>query len=226
MIITIDGPTASGKSTLARAVAQKLGFYYVYSGLLFRALAYILMRDKGYTLASIAHPHAADVDYALDPAFFSYSYSDGKEHILFHEENITSLLKTNDIDAAASIISTDPSVRQCILEVQRAVAREHSVVADGRDAGSVVFPHAEYKFFVTASLSERARRWILDQAKQGRTFTPEQAQEQLEERDHRDSTRVHAPLIIPAGAQIIDTTTLSKDEALAAIINQITTPHN
>jgi cytidylate kinase len=225
MIITLDGPTASGKSTLARALAHKLGFYYIYSGLMFRSLAYILMRDKNYTLETIAHPQAVDVDYALDPSVFTYSYSDGAEQAFFREKNITAQLKTSDIDQAASIISTDAYVRQCILEVQRTIARHHSIVADGRDAGSVVFPDAEYKFFVTASLAERARRWSLDQAKYGRIFTPEQAQQQLHERDKRDSNRAQAPLIIPRSAQVIDTTLLNKDEALATIINQMTAPH-
>lgn len=218
MIITIDGPTASGKSTVARAVALKLEIYYIYSGLLFRALAYLLIKNKGYSVQSLASPLFADVQEIFDPMHFEYQYHQGKEQIIFDRINITDHLKHSDIDRGASIISTNSFVRDALLTLQRDIARTQSVVVDGRDTGSVVFPHAQYKFFITASLKERARRWRLDQAKRGMMFTDDQACAAIAERDERDSSRALAPLTIPDGAVVIDSTDLSKDAVIALIL--------
>lgn len=219
MIITIDGPTASGKSTVARAVALKLQSYYIYSGLLFRALAYLLIKNKGYSIQALACPLSVDVQEIFDPMHFEYQYHDGKEQIIFDGVNITDHLKHSDIDRGASIVSTNSFVRDALLALQRHIARTQSVVVDGRDTGSVVFPHAEYKFFITASLKERARRWRLDQAKRGMVFTDEQACAAVAERDERDSSRALAPLTVPDGAVVIDSTDLSKDAVIELIMS-------
>ena len=221
MIITIDGPTASGKSTLARAVALKLDSYYIYSGLLFRALAYLLIKNKGYTVETLGAPAVTDVQEIFDPLHFKYQYNGGKEQVIFDGVDITDHLKHSDIDRGASIVSTDSFVRDELLILQRHIARTQSVVVDGRDTGSVVFPDAEYKFFITASLQERARRWRLDQAKRGMVFTDEQACAAVTERDARDSNRTLAPLTVADGAIIIDSTYLSKDQVLELILKRV-----
>lgn len=226
MIITIDGPTASGKSTVARIVAKQLNFYYLYSGLLFRALAYIMIRDKGYAPEMKVPFVQAHVDSILDPRFFEYRYEDGREYVFCAQQNITPFLKASTIDQAASKISTDSYVRHQILLFQRYLAQHHHVVVDGRDAGSVVFPKAEYKFFITASLVERAQRWRLDQEKTGASFTQHEAEILLKERDMRDSERAEAPLTVPEGAFIIDTTMMDQEMVVNTIIQAIKIPED
>lgn len=222
MIITIDGPAASGKSTVAREIASKLNVYYLCSGLMFRGLAYVLLNYKNYTLAAISKPDQKDIDCVLNSSLFEYQYVNEKEIIIFNGVNVTSELKKSDIDKAASIISTDFYVRQKLLEYQRALAQTRSIVADGRDTGSVVFPFAEHKFFITATLEERARRWRFDQEKRGILFTDEQARAAIKERDTRDSSRAVDPLIVPEGAIVIDSTDLSKDDVIALILKCVT----
>ena len=226
MIITIDGPTASGKSSVGRLLAQELGAYYLYTGLLYRALAYILMKDYGYTLESIAVPNLADVQKVLDPKRFIYCYDDQqRERIFFDEVDITPFLKDSaTIDQAASIISTNNDVRNALNTMQREIANQQDVVIDGRDSGSVVFPHADYKIFLTASEKERAKRWQLQQEKKGNSVTFDQALSALKTRDERDAKRVHAPLIIPEGAKVIDNTGMSIDQTVMKILKIIQGP--
>jgi cytidylate kinase len=219
MIITIDGPVASGKSTIGKLLAKNLGAYYIYTGLLYRALAYLLMRDYGYTLFSIHNPNEKDIDTLLDPKRYAYRYSDSDgEQIWFDQKNITELLKNPTTDQAASIVSTNPYVRAELNKMQREIANQPMVVIDGRDAGSVVFPQADYKFFLTADPQERAYRWQMQQRQKGNTISFEQAIQFLQERDRRDSQRAIAPLIVPDGAQMINTTAMSIDEVVAKMM--------
>jgi cytidylate kinase len=208
MIITIDGPTASGKSTIAAELAKKLHFYFLSSGILYRALAYLLIKD-GHSIGSFAHLKEKD----LAPYFtekFSYSYSPEKGSIvLFNNEDITSHLKTKNIDTASSIIALNPIARQILLSLQHIIAHNYDIIVEGRDTGSVVFPNADLKFFITADAHERAKRWQKDQEKKGNKFTLDQALKEIQERDYRDQHRAIAPLIIPKGAIIVDTTNLS-----------------
>ncbi len=212
MIITLDGPTASGKSTAARLLAHRLGFFYLSSGLLYRALAYILLRDYEYTLATIADPAIDTVKQILDPKRYKYLYDvEHNERIFFDEVNITCQLQDDRIGQGASIVSTNQQVRISIDEMQRTLAKDHNIVIDGRDAGSVVFPHAAHKFFLTASEAVRAQRWYERQKKQGDDVTIDEAYRFIRMRDARDTQRAHAPLIIPAGAHVIDSSHLSLD---------------
>ncbi len=222
MIITIDGPTASGKSTAGRKLAKQLGYYYLYTGLLYRGLAFILMRDHSYALDTIAYPDIKIVDEILSPKKFVYRY-DAKnyERLFFHGTNITLHLKGDVIGQAASIVSTNIHVRNRLNLLQRTIANDHDVVIDGRDSGAIVFPHADKKFFLTASEIERASRWQELQRKRGVMITVEQAVEQVQMRDERDSSRKNAPLTIPKGAHIIDNSSLSSDQTLAEIIRSL-----
>lgn len=218
MIITIDGPTASGKSTVARKLAQTLGYYYVHSGLLFRALAYLLQQQYGYTEKQFARPRREDIDQIVDPKRFVYVYDDKhKERILFNAVDITSHLKRGDIDQLASVTSRDTYVREKFLQLQRSIAQSHDVIVDGRDAGSVVFPDADYKFYLTASEEERARRWRDQQAKYGIDRSLEDARAFIHERDQRDMKRTHAPLCVPTGGHIIDNTGKTAQETIAML---------
>lgn len=207
MIITIDGPVASGKSTIARLLAKKLHYYYLYSGLLYRAVAYCLIRNHGYSEVSIASPDMHLVHEII--ACIDYTDKNDVLSILFHGSDITNLLKDAGIDQASSIMSGNPAVRNAVNQLQRTLAKKHDIVADGRDCGSVVFPHAEHKFFLTAPLEVRAQRWCVQQQQRGHSYTIEQAQQMIATRDDRDSKRAVAPLIVPQNALVIDTATMS-----------------
>ncbi len=220
MIITIDGPTASGKSTAGRLLAKELNYYYLYTGLLYRALAYLLMNEHGYTLETIAQSDIQIVDQLLDRKRLVYRYdASDRERIFFEKKDITPYLKGDRVGQAASIVSTNPEVRDRLNILQRAIADDHDVVIDGRDAGSVVFPNAAVKFFLTAAEDERALRWKAQQEKREVYVTLQEAKEFVSSRDHRDATRKTAPLTIPEGAHIIDNSDMGIGETLAKIKN-------
>lgn len=222
MVITIDGPAGSGKSTVAQTLAQKLGFYYINTGLLYRALAFLLIKREGYSEQDLAHPRTQDLKRYLELVHFSYHYSSkGHVTITFEELNITPFLKDEEIDRGASVISVNPIVRKALHDMQHRIKEKHDVVIEGRDTGSSVFPHAEYKFFLTASLQERAQRWQKMQEQRGHTLTLAQAEESLKERDRRDKERTVAPLIVPEGAIEIDSTNMSIDQVIQEMMKHI-----
>lgn len=215
MIITIDGPVASGKSTISRILAHKLDYYYLCSGLLYRALGYLLINRYGYTIDTIANPEYDDVMKSFNPDLFSYQYTqDTQEHILFDGVDITIHLKDRFMDKIASIVSVNEMVRAAVTQIQRDIGLRHNIVTDGRDVGSVVFPHAQVKFFVTASVAVRADRWRNDQKKYGNHFSIDEAIAIITDRDERDKNRTIAPLVVPAGAVIIDTSDMSIEQTI------------
>lgn len=219
MIITIDGPTASGKSTVARMVAHELGFYYLASGMLFRALAYVLIHDRGYSINKLAVACVPDLDAYMTADSFLYTYDPiNHEQVFYKEKALTPWLKTPEIDQAASLISADVRVRDYLLAMQHTIASSHDVVADGRDCGSVVFPQADLKIFLIADLEVRAERWQKDQRVRGVLISFECAKEELNIRDERDSSRKIAPLIIPRDAIIIDSSHLQAQQVVAQIV--------
>jgi cytidylate kinase len=224
MIITIDGPSASGKSTVGRELAKQLHFYYVYSGLLYRALAYLLINKRAYKHEQLKSPTQEDITQLLDPKKFVYRYDDQeRERIFFENQDITPFLKDSFIDQAASIVSTNEHVRSALRGVQHLIARSYDLVVDGRDAGSIVFPQAEYKFFLTASPEVRAERWRLQQLKLGEQFSEQEARIRIGERDKRDKTRDIAPLIIPQDAIVVDNSSLTIKETVDKMLELLRT---
>lgn len=222
MIITIDGPVASGKSTVSRMLAQKLNYYYLCSGLLYRALGYLLINKYGYTLETVGSPKQDDIMRCFDPHKFSYQYAqDTQERIVFEGLDITVQLKERFMDKVASVVSVNEDVRTAVTQIQRDIASLHNIVTDGRDVGSVVFPQAEYKFFVTASVAVRAARWRKDQEKYGNHFSVDEAVTIITDRDERDKTRTIAPLIVPQGAIVIDTSDMSIEQTIAKMLEYI-----
>ena len=215
MIITIDGPTASGKCTIARHLAKKLGYTYINSGLLFRAVAYIL--DKKNISPSTPELEALLKELLTNELRYEYSAKDGAQ-IWYENTLITPLLKTPKIDTLSSQIATLQSARQALLPYFRQLAQNQSVIADGRDCGTVIFPNAEYKLYITASLEVRAKRWQKDQESKGKTYTLEESKKIINERDTRDSQRAIAPLTVPENAHIINTSDMSIDEAVQACL--------
>lgn len=218
MIITIDGPTASGKSTIGRALAKSLGYYYVNSGLLYRALAYLLMTNKKYTLKGLLLVHMPDVREYMDPARFLYTYDPiDQESISFDGAHISAYLRSSEVGNGASIVSTHLEVREQINHYMRTLSESYDLVVDGRDAGTVVFPQADMKFFLTAILAVRIKRWIKVQADLGNFYTYQQAMEMILERDKRDRERNVAPLTIPDDAIIIDNSNMTRAQTLSSL---------
>ena len=222
MIITIDGPVASGKSTVSRLLAQKFGYYYLCSGLLYRALAYLLVHQRSYTLDTIANPRVEDIAHCVDAHAFVYRYDEHtQEHIFFEGQDITPYLKDSFMDKVTSVVSVNEQVRSAVTAIQRTIALHHNVVTDGRDVGSVVFPHAEFKFFVTASVVVRAERWRKDQEKYGNYLPTDHAMALITDRDNRDKNRAIAPLVIPTDAIVIDTTALTIQQTVDTMMRFI-----
>jgi cytidylate kinase len=222
MIITIDGPAASGKSTIARMTAEKLTFYYLNTGLLYRAVTYLLMNQYGYTQQDLTAVKNDDLVACTDATRFVYSYSpiDGPS-VVYNNKNITCFLKDPVIDQCVSLISPQASVREALSHLQRAIAHDHDVVVEGRDVGSVVFPDADYKLYLTASLDVRGTRWKNYQETKGNNYSLEEAKDRIGQRDLQDKSRSHSPLIIPDQAIIIDNSQLSLEESVQEILKHI-----
>jgi CMP/dCMP kinase len=222
MIITIDGPTASGKSSAAKELAKQLGFHCLSSGALFRALAYILIDKFGNSVEYLSHPKVEDINAALDPKQFEYRIDDDNcGTVWFDNENITPYLKSVEISQGASILATHKIVRNKLDDLERSLVDHYNIVVEGRDIGSVVFPNADRKFYITASLNERSKRWQQVQKKLGKDFTLAYAKAHIEERDKRDQEREIAPLVIPENAIVIDNTHLDLQGTVDIIMSYL-----
>lgn len=219
MIITLDGPTASGKSTISRMLAEKLGYYYINSGLLFRAIAYLLSHKFEYSENTIINPQHTDVALCLDPQRFFYQYhTHDHARIFFDGLDITPYLKDGFIDTMASLVSTHEYVRSRVACIQREIASDYNVVVEGRDVGSIVFADAAVKIFLTATEQVRSQRWQKYQKSLGNEYSSEQALKSIHERDERDKNRAVAPLVIPDDAIIIDSSSLTLKETVDKIV--------
>jgi CMP/dCMP kinase len=223
MIITIDGPAASGKSTVARALAQKLHYYYLNSGMLYRALGYCLMHHAEIALEDLRNCDMQTRIHCLKDLQYSYDVSTGIMKIFIEKEDVTASLKAPVIDKAASLVGENKKARDFLLEFQRSIAHMHpNLIAEGRDAGSVVFPQANIKFFLTAHPEVRALRWLNDQNKRGnKNVTFEQAIQTIKDRDARDANRPHAPLKVYADDIIVDNSHFNVEQTLKLILDII-----
>ena len=215
--IAIDGPAGAGKSTVARAVAKKLGILYLDTGAMYRAMALKAMRegidpnDKEQVLPLL---ECTEI-YAKNIGGTQHTYLDG--------EDVSGLIRTPEISRGASDISAIPDVRIKLAQIQRNIAHTSDVVMDGREIGSYVIPECENKFYVTASVDERARRRLLELKEKGRDngMTVEDMEKDIAERDHNDSHRAFAPLLRLPEAILIDTTDLTIDEAVNAVLKNL-----
>jgi cytidylate kinase len=192
MLIAIDGPAGAGKSTVARAVAAALGFTYLDTGAMYRAIA------------------LADLRGAADPTACAIGFDGG---VMLDGEDVSALIRTPEVSARASEVAARPEVRASLVERQRELIAAGDYVAEGRDIGTVVAPDAELKVFLTASPEERARRRAAEIGADAQTVLAEQAL-----RDERDSTREHSPLTAADDAVEVDTTGLGIDEVVARIV--------
>lgn len=219
MIVTIDGPVASGKTSVARQLAQELDMYYLYTGLLYRAVAYVLVRHNGVSWLQ-GQPLLTAEDIAFIPTI-SYDYADGKPVITAEGKDITDYLSDPGFDQCASIVSVYPEVRQALLPVQRNVAKKYDIIADGRDCGTVVFPDAWCKYFLTASLEVRAQRIFNNPKRRGSQKTLEQVIEQVRQRDERDESRAASPLKVAIDAEVIDNSEMTQQETIGLLREKI-----
>ncbi|MBR5405469.1 MAG: (d)CMP kinase [Oscillospiraceae bacterium] len=204
--IAVDGPSGAGKSTLARRLAAKLGYIYVDTGAMYRAIAY-------HTLRCHAEDEAA-VTELLPVIHVTLKYSDGVQRVLLNGEDVSEVIRTPEVSMAASRVSAIPAVREHLLGMQRQLAAEQSVVMDGRDIGTVVLPDAQVKIFLTASAEKRAERRFLElEQKQPGVQTYEEVLADVIRRDKQDTEREIAPLRQAEDAVLVDTTNADLDQS-------------
>ena len=210
--IAIDGPAGAGKSTIAKLVAKQLGYIYVDTGAMYRAMALYLIR-KG-----IDREDTAGIEKACEDADISISYTDGQQVVLLGDENVNAFLRTEEVGNMASISSTNHKVRQKLVALQQKLASEKDVVMDGRDIGTVVLPDSRCKVFLTASSAVRARRRFEELAEKGMAGDLRQIEADIIERDRRDMTRENSPLKQADDAVMIDSSDMSIEEVRDAIL--------
>ena len=210
--IAIDGPAGAGKSTIARALARELGYYYVDTGAIYRTVAYFL------DLLGISPKDVDGVERYIDELTVELLYDEeGKQHMIMNGMDVTDDIRTPDISQKASLVSAHKVVRAMLLDMQRQVAKEHNVIMDGRDIGTVVLPRATVKIFLTASAEVRAQRRCDELNAKGQKANFQQVLKDIQQRDYQDSHREIAPLKQAKDAVLLDTSRLDIPGVVAAM---------
>jgi len=214
--VAIDGPAGAGKSTLARRAAKELGYLYVDTGAIYRTVGCYMK------LMGIGPRDVDGVTRLLDEVGISIRYGeDGLQHMILNGQDVTGEIRTPEMSHYASCVSAMPAVREFLLEMQRKLARENSVVMDGRDIGTVVLPNADVKVFLTASPEVRAERRCRELEEKGESVSYDQVLSDMKKRDRQDSTRATAPLRQAADAVLLDTSGLTLDESSQRLLKII-----
>ena len=215
--IAIDGPAGAGKSTIARRIAAELGFYYVDTGAIYRTVAYFM------DLLGISPKDTDGVERYIDELTVGIEYDeDGLQHMIMNGMDVTGDIRTQDISQKASLISAQPVVREVLLDMQREVARQHNVVMDGRDIGTVVLPDANVKIFLTASAEVRAKRRTDELLAKGQKADFSRILQEIEQRDYQDTHRAIAPLKMCRDSVKVDTSEMTIEQVVQTIRNIIT----
>jgi cytidylate kinase len=216
MIVTIDGPAGSGKSTIAKNLSEKLGWMFLDTGAMYRVVAWLVQREN------IALEETARIAEIAQSAQIRFVRRDHSLDIYLNDENVTTFVRTEAVSEFASRISAIPEVRTALVQKQRDLAKFYgNIVTEGRDQGSVVFPNAELKVYLDADVAERARRRYEQLIEQGQPADMAKILEALKDRDHRDKTRATSPLVVPDRAIVLDTTLMTPAQVLGRLIQLV-----
>ncbi len=213
--IALDGPAGAGKSTVAKGAAKALGFIYVDTGALYRTVGLKFLRDGYGTELD------CDIESVLKTVDVDIKFIDGVQHVFLNGEDVSEEIRTPKASMMASAVSAKPPVRAFLLEMQRRLARENNVIMDGRDIGTVVLPDATLKFFVTASVAERANRRYKELMEKGMDVNYDDIYRDIETRDYNDSHREIAPLKPAEDSIIFDTTGNTLEESVEKLLKMI-----
>ena len=210
--VAIDGPAGAGKSTIAKQIARRLGYIYVDTGAMYRAMAYYLIQNQ----VDAADQEA--IAAACQHADISICYQDGEQVVLLNGENVNAYLRTESVGNMASVSSVVPEVRKKLVELQQKLARETDVVMDGRDIGTVVLPDADVKVYLTASVETRAKRRFLELQEKGEPADLAKIAADIEDRDYRDMHRDISPLRQAEDATLVDSSNMTIDQVVERIL--------
>ena len=210
--IAIDGPAGAGKSTIARRVAKELSFIYVDTGAMYRAMALYLLHKN------VDRTHTEQIGEVCQNAEISIEYQNGEQIVLLNGENVNAYLRTEEVGNMASVSSAVPRVREKLLSLQRKLAKDMSVVMDGRDIGTTILPDADVKIYLTASSLTRAKRRYLELQEKGTVCDLDNIQKDIEERDQRDMNREISPLRQAEDAVLVDSSDLTIEQVVDRIL--------
>ena len=210
--VAIDGPAGAGKSTIAKRIARRLGYIYVDTGAMYRAMAYYLIQNQ----VDAADQEA--IAAACQHADISICYQDGEQVVLLNGENVNAYLRTEAVGNMASVSSVVPEVRKKLVELQPKLARETDVVMDGRDIGTVVLPDADVKVYLTASVETRAKRRFLELQEKGEPADLAKIAADIEDRDYRDMHRDISPLRQAEDATLVDSSDMTIEQVVERIL--------
>ena len=209
--IAIDGPAGAGKSTIAKMVAKKLDFIYVDTGAMYRAIAlYMLRIGVGKDEAAVAK-NVADANVKI-------AYVNGEQQVILNGENVSGLIRTEEVGNMASFVAKISAVRECLLELQRSLAAQEDVIMDGRDIGTHILPNADVKVYLTASATERAKRRYKELVDKGITCNLDEIEHDIIARDEQDMNREIAPLKQAEDAVLVDSSFMSIEDVVDAIV--------
>ena len=211
--IAIDGPAGAGKSTIAKAVSKKLNFIYIDTGAMYRAVGLY------YLNKNVDLENEFEINGLLDDIKIDLTYIDGVQQIILNGENVSNLIRNEEVSSAASVVSTYKKVREKMVSIQQELARVNNVVMDGRDIGTVVLPNADLKIYLTASSEERAKRRYKELLEKGEEVDLETIKKDIEERDYRDMNRENSPLKQADDAILLDSSNMTIDEVIDYILN-------
>ena len=207
--VAVDGPAGSGKSTITKMVAKSLGFNYVDTGAMYRALTFNFLSN------GLDELEEEEIKELLSKTDFKVEYVDGVQYVYVNNEEVSDKIRTAEVSKFTSLFAKSPAVRDFLIDTQRNLANTNNIIMDGRDIASVVLPNADVKIFLTASVEERARRRVLDFERQGiENVDFEKVKEDIKARDWQDENRDIAPLVKVESATLIDTTSLTIDEVV------------
>ncbi|MGN0165116.1 MAG: (d)CMP kinase [Lachnospiraceae bacterium] len=210
--IAIDGPAGAGKSTIARKIAQKLGWVYFDTGAMYRAMALFFLRN------GIGSENETAINESLDSIDISILYTEEGQQVILNGENVNAFIRTGEVSSMTSSISIYPKVREKLVNLQRQLAKTRNVVMDGRDIGTCVLPDATAKIYLTASAEERARRRFAEYREKGVDADIKEIEKEIIERDERDMNRAVSPLKKAEDAVYVDSSDMTIEEVVSTII--------